>query len=87
MTCPFSSILLATEGTEFDTGAERVGIIQSLLVTCKLHSVNPYEYLVDVLQRDSIHPASLVEELTPREWQTRFSDSPLRSDLENLVDA
>jgi nucleotide-binding universal stress UspA family protein len=26
MTCPFSSILLATEGTEFDTGAERVGI-------------------------------------------------------------
>jgi nucleotide-binding universal stress UspA family protein len=26
MTCPFNSILLATEGTEFDTGAERVGI-------------------------------------------------------------
>jgi nucleotide-binding universal stress UspA family protein len=26
MKCPFSSILLATEGTEFDTGAERVGI-------------------------------------------------------------
>jgi transposase len=70
-----------------EIGAEHVGIIQSLLVTCKLHSVNPYEYLVDVLQRVSIHPASLVEELTPREWQTRFSDSPLRSDLENLVDA
>lgn len=55
-----------------EIGAEHVGIIQSLLVTCKLHSVNPYEYLVDVLQRVSIHPASLVEELTPREWQTRF---------------
>ncbi len=47
-------------------GAEHVGIIQSLLVTCKLHDVDPYEYLVDVLQRASHHPASKVEELAPR---------------------
>ena len=64
-----------------EIGAERVGIIQSLLVTCKLHGIDPYTYLVDVLQRISIHPASRVIELTPREWKTRFADNPLRSDL------
>jgi len=64
-----------------EIGAKRVGIIQSLLVTCKLQSVDPYTYLVDVLQRISEHPASRVIELTPREWKTKFADNPLKSDL------
>lgn len=64
-----------------EAGAEQVGIIQSLLVTCKLHNVNPYDYLVDVLQRISTHPGSRVEELTPRRWKELFADNPLRSDL------
>lgn len=67
-----------------EIGAEQVGIIQSLLVTCRLHDVNPYEYLVDVLQRVSVHPASKVEELTPRVWKEKFADNPMRSDLEAL---
>jgi hypothetical protein len=62
-----------------EIGAEQVGIIQSLLVTCKLHNVNPYTYLVDVLQRISVHPASRVDELTPRRWKELFADNPLRS--------
>jgi transposase len=65
-----------------EIGAEQVGIIQSLLVTCRLHDVNPYEYLVDVLQRVSVHPASKVEELTPRIWKEKFASNPMRSDLE-----
>ena len=64
-----------------EIGAERVGIIQSLIVTCKLHGIDPYTYLVDVLQRISIHPARRVIELTPREWKTRFADNPMQSDL------
>jgi transposase len=64
-----------------ELGARHVAIIQSLLVTCKLHDVDPYTYLVDVLQRVSTHPASRVAELTPRVWKTRFADQPLRSDL------
>jgi len=64
-----------------EIGAKRVAIIQSLLVTCKLQSVDPYTYLVDVLQRISEHPASRVIELTPREWKTRFANNPLKSDL------
>ena len=64
-----------------ELGAEHVGIIQSLISTCRLHDINPYTYLVDVLQRVSIHPASRVEELTPRLWKEHFADNPLRSDL------
>lgn len=67
-----------------ELGARHVGLIQSLLVTCRLHGVHPYTYLVDVLQRISQHPAKQVIELTPREWKTRFADNPLRSDLEYL---
>jgi len=36
--------------------AKHVGIIQSLLTTCRLQGVDPYTYLVDVLQRVSLHP-------------------------------
>jgi transposase len=37
-----------------------------LLVTCKLHGINPYPYFVDVLQRIDSHPVSDVGLLTPR---------------------
>ena len=65
-----------------EVGAEYVGIIQSLISTCRLHGINPYTYLVDVLQRIAIHPDSRVEELTPRRWKVLFADNPLPSDLE-----
>jgi len=62
-----------------ELGAEHLGLIQSLITTCKLHGLNPYTYLVDVLQRISQHPASEVADLTPRLWKVRFKDTPLRS--------
>ena len=65
-----------------ELGAQQVGIIQSLLVTCKLHGINPYTSLVDVLQRISQHPASRVIELTPRVWKEKFADNPLCSGLD-----
>ena len=49
-----------------ELGATCVGRIQSLLVTCKLHGINPYTYLVDVLQRIQSHPIRDVSQLTPR---------------------
>lgn len=64
-----------------EIGAEHVGVIQSLVVTCRLHDINVNDYLTDVLLRISQHPASLVHELTPRYWKTKFADNPLRSDL------
>lgn len=67
-----------------EIGAEHAGVIQSLLTTCKLHDVNPYTWLVDVLQRISTHPASRVDELTPRRWKELFSKSPMTSHLNDL---
>jgi len=64
-----------------ELGAKHVGIIQSLIVTCRLHGIDPYTYLVDVLQRISEHPASRVTELTPRLWKKHFAANPLRSDI------
>jgi transposase len=64
-----------------ELGAEHVGIIQSLICTCRLQGIDPYTYLVDVLQRVSIHPASDIESLTPRLWKEKYADQPMRSDL------
>ncbi|MCL5051647.1 IS66 family transposase [Acidithiobacillus acidisediminis] len=64
-----------------ELGAEHLGIIQSLLSTCRLQGIDPYDYLVDVLQRVGQHPAKDVAQLTPRLWKEHFAQAPLRSDL------
>ena len=67
-----------------EVGARHIGVIQSLLVTCRLHGLNPYVYLVDVLQRISQHPASGGDDLTPRIWKETFASNPLLSDLQRV---
>jgi hypothetical protein len=37
-----------------ELGTKQVAMAQSLLGTCRLHEVNPYDYLVDVLLRISL---------------------------------
>src|SRR6185312_11943428 len=64
-----------------ELGAQQVGIVQSLIATSRLQNIDPYTYLVDVLQRVGTHPASRVAELTPRLWSQQFAASPLRSDI------
>jgi len=64
-----------------ELGARHLGVIQSLISTCKLQEIDPYTYLVDVLQRVSIHPAKDVIELTPRVWKEKFASNPMRSAL------
>ena len=64
-----------------EIGAEYVGIIQTLMSSCRLCGIDPYDYLVDVLQRIDQHPAKRVCELTPAQWKLRFADQPLRSTL------
>ena len=68
-----------------EVGAECVGIFQSLIATCRLQQVDPYTYLVDVLQRVEDHPASDVAALTPRLWKERFADDPRRSHIDRVV--
>jgi transposase len=65
-----------------EVGARHAGIIYSLLSSCRLQGVDPYVYLVDVLQRVDTHPALEVHLLTPRLWKHHFAAQPLRSDLD-----
>jgi len=59
-----------------EDGARRIGIIQSLLASCKLQGINPRTWLIDVLQRVGYHPASRAHELTPRLWKQHVADCP-----------
>lgn len=65
-----------------EIGARYVGIFQSLISTCRLHQIHPYDYLVDVLQRIDTHPAKDVRLLTPRLWKEHFAAEPIRSAID-----
>ena len=67
-----------------ELGAKHIGMLNSLIVTCRLHKVDPYDYLVDGLQRIAVHPNHRVSELTPRLWKQNFAGDPMRSDLYHL---
>jgi len=54
-------------------GAKNAAILFSLIVSCKLHRVDPFAYLRDVLVRIHTHPADQIHELTPRLWKQRFA--------------
>jgi transposase len=58
-----------------DNGGKRAAIIYSLIQSCKLNGVDSFKYLRDVLERVNTHPASKIEELTPRNWKKKFSTS------------
>ena len=68
-----------------ELGAQHVGVVQSLIATSRLHQVDPYDYLVDVLQCVGQHPAADVAQLTPRLWAQHFGKAPLRSDISRRV--
>jgi transposase len=51
--------------------AQRSAMLYSLLGTCKLHGVNPFDWLKDVLSRIGIHPINRVGDLLPNHWQPR----------------
>ncbi len=57
-----------------ENGAERGCVLYSLLATCKLHGVNPFEYLRDVIMRVGTHPARDVLELSPKTWKQKLQD-------------
>ena len=65
-----------------EKGAEHVAVFYSLLWTCRLHNVDPWKYLVDVLQRIDSHPQSQINLLTPRLWKENFQHNRIPSALE-----
>lgn len=53
--------------------AQRAAMIYSLLTTCRLHGISPYEWLKDVLQRMHIYKTSSIDILLPQNW-TKLPD-------------
>jgi transposase len=56
-------------------GGLRAEVFYSLVGTCKRLGINPFEYLRDVIDRVSTHPASRVLELIPRFWHATRQQS------------
>jgi transposase len=50
-------------------GAERLAMIYSLMGTCKINDVNPYEWLKDVLDKINRWPINRIHELLPHNWK------------------
>ncbi len=50
-------------------GAKRMAIIYSLVATCKLNGINPYEYFVGILPKVAGYPASKIADLAPVNWK------------------
>ena len=52
-----------------DRGGRAAATAFSLIATCKLHRVEPFAYLADILRRLPSHPINRVAELLPFRWQ------------------
>jgi transposase len=48
--------------------AQRSAMLYSLMGTCKLHDINPFTWLRDVLERIANYPINKVAELLPQNW-------------------
>ena len=48
--------------------AQRSAMLYSLLGTCKMHGIEPYQWLKSVLEKIADHPISRIEELLPHHF-------------------
>jgi hypothetical protein len=48
--------------------AQRAAMMYSFFNTCRLHKINPYEWLKDVLERMHLYNSSNLHELLPQNW-------------------
>jgi len=48
--------------------AQRSAILYPMLGTCKLHDINPFEWMKAVLEKISTHPINKIGELLPHVW-------------------
>lgn len=48
--------------------AQRMAIIYSLVATCKINGINPYEYFYDILPKVASYSAAKIADLMPINW-------------------
>ena len=65
-----------------DDGARRLATASTLVATCRARGINPWEYLVDVLEKLAANwPMARIDELLPREWKrARDASASLTAD-------
>ena len=49
--------------------AQNLAILHSIVATCRLHAINPYDYIREMLIAIQTHPASRIDELMPWRWR------------------
>ena len=64
-----------------EAGAERAAVIYSLVASCKLNGLDPFEYFRDVLKKVSTHPADKIDDLLPANWK-KANEKTLNSDTD-----
>ena len=57
-----------------EVGAKYAAIAYTLIESCKMADVKPWEYMIDVMQRIDTHLARDVHELTPKLWKQNFAE-------------
>jgi transposase len=51
-----------------DKGGRTAAVLYSFVGSAKLHALDPFEYLRDVIDRISAHPMRLIDEFLPDQW-------------------
>ncbi len=54
-----------------DEGGKRAAMMYSFFASCKIHNINPLDWLTDVLRRIPAQPINKIEELLPHLWQKK----------------
>ena len=52
-----------------DRAGRRAAVVMTLIQTARLHGLDPYAYLRDVLERLPLTPASQIADLLPGRWK------------------
>ena len=52
-----------------DIAGKNLAILHTIVATCRLNDIAPYEYIADVLVRVQTHPAARIDELLPMNWR------------------
>lgn len=58
-----------------EEAGQNLAILQTITSTCRLHNVDPYEYIKDVLIKIQTHPQSKIDDLLPQNWSPTSRDS------------
>jgi transposase len=61
--------------TGSDSGGKRAAIVYSLVATCKLHDIDLFVYLRDVLKRLPSNPINQIQDLLPHNWKKAHASS------------